>query len=45
MLNHLEGMVRIWHKQHEHVDVSCLVSTIRTAIGDVTCRVNTPGTL
>ncbi len=35
MLWHLNGRVRIWHKQHESMDPSCLVSMVQAATGGV----------
>ncbi len=29
LLRHSDGRVRIWHKDHESVDPSCLVSTVQ----------------
>ncbi len=33
LLRHSDGMVRIWHKEHECMDPSCLVSTVQTGGG------------
>ncbi len=33
MLQHSDGRVRIWHKEHESMDPSCLVSTVQVAGG------------
>ncbi len=35
MLRHSDGRVRIWHKEHESMDPSCLVSTVQAAGGGV----------
>ncbi len=37
LLRHSDGMVRIWRKEHESMDPSCLVSTVQTAngVGDI----------
>ncbi len=35
LLRHSDGTVRIWHKEHESMDPSCLVSTVQTAGGGV----------
>ncbi len=32
-LRHSDGRVRIWHKEHERMDPSCLVSTVQAAGG------------
>ncbi len=31
LLRHSDGKVRIWHKEHESMDPSCLVSTVQAA--------------
>ncbi len=36
-LRHSDGRVRIWHKEHESMDPSCLVSTVQTGGGGVMC--------
>ncbi len=33
LLRHSDGRVRIWHKEHESMDPSCLVSTVQAAGG------------
>ncbi len=33
LLRHSDGRVRIWHKKHENMDPSCLVSTVQAAGG------------
>ncbi len=33
LLRHSDGRVRIWHKKHESMDPSCLVSTVQAAGG------------
>ncbi len=33
LLRHSDGRVRIWRKQHENMDPSCLVSTVQAAGG------------
>ncbi len=35
LLQHSDGRVRIWHKEHESMDSSCLVSTVQAAGGGV----------
>ncbi len=35
---HSDGRVRIWHKEHESIDPSCLVSTVQAAGGGVMVR-------
>ncbi len=35
LLRHSDGRVRIWHKEHERMDPSCLVSTVQTGGGGV----------
>ncbi len=35
LLRHSDGRVRIWHKKHESMDPSCLVSTVQAAGGGV----------
>ncbi len=35
LLLHSDGRVRIWRKEHESMDPSCLVSTVQAAGGDV----------
>ncbi len=35
LLRHSDGRVRIWHKEHESMDPSCLVSTVQAAGGGV----------
>jgi len=35
LLQHSDGRVRIWHKEHENMDPSCLVSTVQAAGGGV----------
>ncbi len=35
LLRHSDGRVRIWHKEHESMDPSCLVSTFQAAGGGV----------
>ncbi len=34
LLRHSDGRVRIWCKEHESMDPSCLVSTVQAAAGD-----------
>ncbi len=34
-LRHSDGRVRIWHKEHESMDPSCLVSTVQAGVGGV----------
>ncbi len=33
LLRHLDGRVRIWRKEHESMDPSCLVSTVQAGGG------------
>ncbi len=33
MLRHSDGSVRIWRKEHESMDLSCLVSMVQAAAG------------
>ncbi len=33
LLRHSDGRVRIWHKEHESMDPSCLVSTVQAGGG------------
>ncbi len=33
LLRHSDGRVRVWHKEHESMDPSCLVSTVQAAGG------------
>ncbi len=33
LLRHSDGRVRIWHKEHESMDPSCLVSMVQAAAG------------
>ncbi len=33
LLRHSDGRVRIWHKEHENMDPSCLVSTVQAGGG------------
>ncbi len=37
LLRHSDGRVRIWHKEHESMDPSCLVSTVQAGggVGDI----------
>ncbi len=35
LLQHSDGRVRIWHKEHESMDSSCLVSTVQAGGGGV----------
>ncbi len=35
LLQHWDGRVRIWHKEHESMDPSCLVSTVQAGGGGV----------
>ncbi len=35
LLRHSDDRVRIWHKEHESMDPSCLVSTVQAAGGGV----------
>ncbi len=35
MLGHSDGRVRIWRKEEESMDPSCLVSTVQAADGGV----------
>ncbi len=35
LLRHSDGRVRIWHKEHESMDPSCLVSMVQAAAGGV----------
>ncbi len=35
LLQHSDGRVRIWHKEHEGMDPSCLVSTVQAGGGGV----------
>ncbi len=35
LLCHSDGRVRIWHKEHESMDPSCLVSTVQAGGGGV----------
>ncbi len=37
LLPHSDGRVRIWHKEHESMDPSCLVSTVQAGGGGVMC--------
>jgi len=34
-LQQTDGRVKIWHKQHENMDQSCLVSMVQAAAGGV----------
>ncbi len=45
LLRHSDGRARIWRKEHESMDSSCLVSTIHTGGGGVMCRGYFFGTL
>ncbi len=45
LLWHSDGRVRIWRKEHESMDSSCLVSTAQAAGGGVMCRGYFFGTL
>ncbi len=38
LLQHSDGRVRIWRKEHESMDPSCLVSTVQAAGGGVMVR-------
>ncbi len=38
LLQHSDGRVRFWHKEHENMDTSCLVSTVQAAGGGVMVR-------
>ncbi len=38
LLQHSDGGVRVWHKEHESMDPSCLVSTVQTGGGGVMVR-------
>ncbi len=38
LLRHSDGRVKIWHKEHESMDPSCLVSTVQFGGGDVMVR-------
>jgi len=38
LLRHSDGRVRIWRKEHESIDTSCLVSTVQAAGGGVMVR-------
>ncbi len=33
LLRHSDGRVRIWHKEHESMDLSCLVSMVQAGCG------------
>ncbi len=33
LLRHSDGRVRIWHKEHESLDLFCLVSTVQAGGG------------
>ncbi len=44
-LRHSDGRVRIWHKEHESMDPSCLVSMVQTGGGGVMCGGYFIGTL
>ncbi len=35
LLRYSDGRVRIWHKEHESMDSSCLVSAVQAGSGDV----------
>jgi len=35
LLSHSDSRVRIWHKQNENIDPSCLVTTVQAAGGGV----------
>ncbi len=35
LLRHSDGKIRIWHKEHESMDPSCLVSMVQAAGGGV----------
>ncbi len=35
LLRHSDGWVRIWRKEHESMDPSCLVSTVQAGVGGV----------
>ncbi len=45
VLQHLDGRVRIWGRQHESIDPSCLVSMVQAVGGGVTVRKKILGTL
>ncbi len=45
LLRHSDGSVRIWRKEHESMDPSCLVSTFQAAAGGVMCGGYFLGTL
>ncbi len=45
LLRHSDGRVRIWRKEHESMDPSCLVSTVQAAGGGVMVSVYFLGTL
>ncbi len=35
LLRHSEGKVRLWRKEHESMDLSCLASTVQAGCGGV----------
>ncbi len=45
LLRHSDGTVRIWRKEHESMDPSCLVSTVQAGGGGVMCGGYFLGTL
>ncbi len=45
LLQHSDGRIRIWRKEHESMDPSCLVSTVQAAGGGVMVRGYFLGTL
>ncbi len=45
LLRHSDHRVRIWRKEHESMDASCLVSTVQAGGGGVMCRGYFLGTL
>jgi len=45
LLRQSDGRVRIWHKQNENMDPSCLVTTVQAGGGGEMCGGYFPGTL
>ncbi len=39
LLQHSDGRVKIWHKEHENMDPSCLVSTVQACGGVMVWRI------
>ncbi len=45
LLRHSDGRIRIWHKEHESMDPSCLVSTVQAGGGVMVCGIFSRHTL